>query len=124
MRLLGVAVGVAVLSVGAWLAVPTLRKTEPPPPAPPAPVEAKDAGATPAQPPVAIPDAGAPAKPVTAATRKQPTDPCAALRSRLDQVSADCRDPCDLDHYPMREDLDRCRACETLRAKVSSCSHP
>jgi len=119
MRLLGAAVAVVVLSIGGWLAIPALRKPEPLPTPPPAtPTVVADAGEAPA---VAVPaqlDAGPPPK------KAPPPDPCLALKAQLAKVKADCNDPCDLDHYPMREDLDRCRTCDTLRAKVTSCSPP
>lgn len=122
-RLLGAAVGVAVLSIGGWLALPALRKPEPPPPAP----VVVDAGTPPAPvvtpPPVATPDAGpvAEVKPSKPAPKAPAADPCVALKARFEKVQADCRDQCDLDHYPMREDLDRCRACETLKIQLQQC---
>jgi TIR domain-containing protein len=129
MRLLGTAVAVAVLSVGAWLAIPALRG----PAMTPTPVvtpqtaapDASPGTGQPAATPQAAPDAGtARAKPSGSSTRAAPGAPtatCAATRASFERVQGDCHDPCDLDHYPMREDLDRCRACEDLRAKVQSC---
>jgi TIR domain-containing protein len=131
-RLLGAAVAAALLSAGGWLALPLLRKP-PPPPTP----EVMDAGPTPAPPPVVVtpaatspvPDPGPPAAPDAGrppAPRPRPqgpaADPCATAKARFDQVQASCREPCDLDHYPMREDLDRCRACDELRTQLQRCT--
>jgi len=120
MRLLGGAVAVVVLSVGVWLAIPSPQgKTAPPPPV--LVPEVVDAGApTPPAPEVKAPEVK-PSKPVPKAPAP---DPCVALKSSFKKVRADCRETCDLDHYPMREDLDRCRTCENLRNQVTSCSPP
>ncbi|HEU4760503.1 MAG TPA: toll/interleukin-1 receptor domain-containing protein [Dehalococcoidia bacterium] len=122
-RLAGAGVAVAVLSVGAWLAIPALQKA-PPPPAPPvvaaAPPQQPDAGPAPEvkAPPEPKPEPKPGSKP---SPKHALADPCAETRARFQRVQGDCQEACDLDHYPMRADLDRCRACDELRTQLQRC---
>ncbi|HYV45182.1 MAG TPA: toll/interleukin-1 receptor domain-containing protein [Myxococcaceae bacterium] len=77
MRLLGAAVAVVVLSVGAWVAIPALRKPEPTHPPTPQAVDAGQPAPVPTPTPVTTPpavvadageDAGAPSVPPAAST--------------------------------------------------------
>jgi hypothetical protein len=116
------AVAVAVLSIGGWLASSALRKPPPevpdagPPPVAVVATPSLDAGA-----PAPIPDAGGAHALVRPPRAPAPADPCIAARARFEKLQGDCHDPCDLDHYPMREDLDRCRACDAARAELERC---
>lgn len=132
LRLILAAMSVAVLSVVAWLAIPALRTSprelqsdirdagpitqDSPPVTPPAPA-VPDAG----PPPAPTPDAGqAPvARPVR--PKPPPGDPCQALARSYERVRTNCLNPCDLDHYPMREDLTLCRECALARAELERC---
>ncbi|HEY8207248.1 MAG TPA: toll/interleukin-1 receptor domain-containing protein [Myxococcaceae bacterium] len=125
--LAGAGVAVAVLSIGAWLAIPTLQKpatvAETTPDAGPALVPAPSpivpaAAVVPAR----APDAGR--APDVKPKPKQPppaADPCTSLVKAYEPIQEHCRESCDLDHYPLRQDLELCRACDSARTQLQHC---
>ena len=50
-----------------------------------------------------------------------PPKPCALERKEYDQVAGNCASNCDIEHYPMRADRDRCNQCVEKKARLERC---